>query len=177
MSDGAYAGLRRAARASSADPDTTENQPENEEEEEASAGEDRKDDEMTDKTTSASDDAIAAARAEGKAEGEKSGFAKANERMKAVQASEHYEGRERLAASLLGHASLSADDIIASLEAADAAPAPEASDGDDAKARAEMRDNLAKEQPASTASEGEGETKAEDTSLVDNMKDRFQAAK
>lgn len=173
MSDGAYAGLRRAARASSADPDTTEDQPENEEEEDASAGEDRKDDEMTDKTTSASDDAIAAARAEGKAEG----FAEANERAASVMASEHYEGREKLAASLLGHASLGADDIIKSLEAADAAPAPEASDDDDGKARAEMRDNLTKEQPASTASEGEDETKAEDTSLIDNMKARFGEAK
>lgn len=44
-------------------------------------------------------------------EGHTAGFTEANERMKAVFASEHYAGRETLAAKMLGKPGLSAEDI------------------------------------------------------------------
>lgn len=68
-------------------------------------------------------------------------FAQVNARFQTVLASEEYAGREQLAHTLLGNASLSADNIIAALAAA---PSPNAKAGDaEAAARAEMKSALA----------------------------------
>ncbi|CDO34053.1 hypothetical protein [Novosphingobium sp. KN65.2] len=45
-------------------------------------------------------------------EGREAGFKSANDRMNAVFASEHYAGREAIAAKMLGKASMTAEDII-----------------------------------------------------------------
>ena len=178
MSNGAYAGLRLAARAG--EPDTDEpNAMTPEDEDEADAKDSKKgnkkdDDYMTEDEHNA---ALAKAQADAKAEG----FAEANARSAAVMASEHYAGNEKLAANLLGKPALSADDIIGSLEAAGprtAAPAADAgADADDDAARADMRSKLAAEQPDKTADASDPEASAEDTMLVDNMKSRFPEAK
>lgn len=175
MNDGAYAGLRLAARAGDPDPETAETPPETDDDE-PSKGKKKKDTEMTNEEHEA---AVAAASDKARAEGKAAGFAEANERSAAVMASEHYAGNEPLAAKLLAKESLSADDIIDSLSAAN--PKTEggnASESNEEGDRAEMRKNLAAEQPETTGDEGGSkEIEAKDTSLVDNMKARFESAK
>lgn len=68
-------------------------------------------------------------------------FAAANDRALAVMASEHFAGREKLAATLLANDKLSAGEIVAAL-AATTAPAAAAGDPD-AAAREEMKAALA----------------------------------
>lgn len=128
--NGAYAGLRMAARAASPDPESNpQHQPS---EEESDAGCSRKDNEtMTDTTTN--DEAIAQARAEA--------TAAANARFGKVLASEHYAGNEKLAATLLANDKMSADEVIAALAAVEK---PEAAAADpEAAARDEMKAALA----------------------------------
>lgn len=68
----------------------------------------------------------------------------ATDRSLAVMASEHFAGREKLAATLLANDKLSADEIVGIL----AASGTVASEDDaDAKARADMRAKIAAEQP------------------------------
>lgn len=167
MTDGAYAGLRLAARAGSPEPDDMEDTTP-EEEDETTEGKKKDDDYMTEEEHKAA-----------VAEAEAKGFAAANARAATVMASEHYKGREPLAAKLLEKDALSADDIVGMLKAASPAAPANAAEADDDKARAEMRANLAAEQPEPTGTAGENalETEASDTSLVDSMKARFSAAK
>lgn len=136
-----------------------------EEEDESEAGKHKEKPYMTESEANA---AIAAARAEG--------FAEANARATTVLASEHYVGRENLATTMLANEKLSADEIVTMLAAAPKAAAPAASepaaDADDEKARAEMRDKLAAEQPEPTGQAAEDEPEA-NNSLVANMKARF----
>ena len=66
----------------------------------------KKDDPMPDETENKA--AVDAARTEGHG----AGFKAANERMGAVFASEHYTGREAMAAKLLGKPAMTAEDII-----------------------------------------------------------------
>lgn len=72
----------------------------------------------------------------------------ATDRSLAVMASDHFAGREKLAATLLA-SSMSADEIITALAAAPKGPASgvDADDADDAKARADMRAKLSADQP------------------------------
>jgi hypothetical protein len=169
MSTATYAGLRAAVRAGSPKPDDMEPKETAEDEEDADEAEakpkgKKKDQYMTESETN---DAIASARAEG--------FAQATARANAVLASEHYTGREALATTMLANEKLSADEITTFLAAAPkaAAPAaPAAAETDDEAARAELRQNLAAEQPEPTGQAAEEEPQA-DNSLVDNMKARF----
>lgn len=131
MSNGAYAGLRLAARAGKPDPDETmeDNTPEDEAEDETEdAKGKKKDDYMTEDEHNA---AVAEATAKAKAD-ERARFG-------AVMASEHYEGREKLAATLLANDKLSADEIIGALEAASPAVAEETEADTEAAAREEMQ--------------------------------------
>lgn len=123
MSNGPYAGLRLATRASSTPDD---DMPANETIE---TGDQKKDDEMTEEEHKA---AVAQARADGKTEG----FAEANDRFAAVIGSEHYAGREGLAHKMLGNVKLGADDIIETLAAAEKKPETQA-DAGDTQAKAE----------------------------------------
>lgn len=130
MSNGAYAGLRLAARAADTPEDDHDETCTDEAGKTGSKGKKKDEPKMTEAST-IDDTALAAARAEG--------FKAANERNAAVAASEHYAGREKLAANLLGNDKLSAADIIAALAEAPA-PVTAASEPDpDAAARAEMR--------------------------------------
>ena len=70
----------------------------------------------------------------------------ATDRSLAVMASEHFAGREKLAATLLG-SSMSADEIITALAAAPKPSVGANADDEDAKARADMRAKLAADQP------------------------------
>lgn len=171
MENGAYAGLRMAARAAGGDPENNHTLPGDEEE--IVTGEHEEDEDMTKEEHEA---ALAKASADARAEGRAEGFAEANQRAATVMASEHYAGREKLAAKLLEKDALSADDIVGMLEAAEPA-SPANADGDDTAARAEMRANLAAEQPEPTGEGGSENLSAEDNSLVDNMKARFPGAK
>lgn len=101
--------------------------------------------------------------------------AEVHQRYSTVMASEHYAGREALATTMLANDKLSADEIVTMLAAAPKAAAPVASEeGDDDGARAEMRQNLAAEQPGNTGQAAEdAPTSQADTSLVDNMKARY----
>lgn len=125
-----------AAAAAEMDPELDPNESEPDEDEDDASSADctkKKDSTMTD-TTKAVAEAVAAERT----------------RTNAVLASDHYAGREKLAANLLS-TPLSAEDITAALAAA---PKIEAStlvlDGDDA-ARAELRNGLVAGQPAATS--------------------------
>lgn len=150
--------------ASEAEMDPTEMP--DEDEDESEAGQKKKDKPyMTESEASA---AIAAARAEG--------FAEATARANTVLGSEHYAGREALATTMLANDKLSADEIVTMLAAAPKAATPIAggAEADDEAARAEMRDNLAAEQPANTGQATEETAEAQaDTTLVDNMKARY----
>lgn len=163
----------RQALASAAleEPETMETPPE-EQIEDQPEGQNKDDEFMTEEEHKA---AVAEAEAAALAKG----FAAANARAATVMASEHYKGREPLAAKLLEKDALSADDIVGMLEAASPAAPANAAEADDDRARAEMRANLAAEQPEPTGTAGENalETEASDTSLVDSMKARFSAAK
>lgn len=151
--------------ASEAEMDPTEMP--DEDEDESEAGGKKKDKPYM--TESEANAAIAAARAEG--------FAEASARANTVLASEHYAGREALATTLLANDKLSADEIVTALAAAPKAAAPVApanAEEDDEAARAEMRQNLAAEQPAPTGQAAEDLPSAQaDTTLVDNMKARY----
>lgn len=133
MSNGAYAGLRLAARAADTPDDDHDETCTDADCNTHGKGKKKDEPKMTDAST-IDDTALAAARAEG--------FKAANERNAAVVASEHYAGREKLAANLLGNDKLSAADIIAALAEAPA-PVAAATTDPDAAARAEMRDALA----------------------------------
>lgn len=145
MSDnGAYAGLRRAARAGKPEtqPETPETEAEDEEEYSESDGgkKKKKEPEMSNSDNQA---AIAAAREEGRA----AGAADTHARYATVMASEHYAGREKLAMKLLGNDKLSADEIVDTLEAAEPATTTAESSEDrqetaEAAARAEMKDAI-----------------------------------
>lgn len=65
----------------------------------------------------------------------------ANARFAAVLASEHYAGREKLAANLLGNEKMSADEIVTALALADKIE-PKAEEDPDAAARAAMADAI-----------------------------------
>lgn len=121
------------------DPQTQPTPDDDEEEDESEAGKNKDKPYMTEEEHKA---ALAAARAE------------ATTRMNTVLASEHYTGREKLAATLLGNDKMSAEEIVAAL--ADA-PAPSAAtpEGDEEAARAAMRDRLAAEQPGNTETGGD----------------------
>lgn len=94
-----------AHRAATKPNNETVDEPEDEEIEEPDASTSNgKDKKMTDTNTAAVETA--------KKEGHDSGFKAANDRMNAVFASEHYAGREALAAKMLGKPGLSAEDII-----------------------------------------------------------------
>lgn len=124
------------------DPQTPPTPDDDEDQDESEAGKKKDKPYMTEDEHKA---ALAAARAE------------ANTRMNTVLASEHYSGREKLAANLLANDALSADAIISALSvAAKEGPAPNAEPDDDA-ARAAMRDKLAAEQPGKTTGEDDGE--------------------
>jgi hypothetical protein len=118
-------------------PDQDPTRPEDEEDEPETATKPRskpaKDKDMT-------EEELLAVKAEARAEG----FKAATERSNTVLASEHYQGREALAKSLLA-TDLSAEQIVTSLAAAPkiepAAVAADPEAGDDA-ARAEMREAI-----------------------------------
>ena len=81
-------------------------------------------------------------------------------RTNTVLTSEHYAGREKLAANLLS-TPLSAEDIAAALAAAPKIePSALVFDGDDA-ARAELRQGLANSQPAATSEADEAAAEAQ----------------
>lgn len=123
MNDGAYAGLRRAPRASASDPCDDENLPEDEDDTDEAKGKKKENKTMSnpnpavqaanlqgaDAQTSqaAIDQAVTVARAE----------TQANERQRisAVFASEDVKGRECAAAELLANSDMPADRIIAML--------------------------------------------------------------
>ena len=162
MINGAYAGLRRAARAAPAMADDSEyeNGPDTEDDEVAGAKPKKKDTDMND--TETTDAALAAAEAKGRAEG----AAATHQRYAAVMASDHYAGREKLAMKLLGNDKLSADEIIDTLQAADTAAPAEAADPE-AAARAEMQDAIAETGNSNADASGAGSVnKAEATSAV-----------
>ena len=98
----------------------------------------RKERSMSDENKAALD----AAKTEGRAEA----FKEANERMNAVFASEHYAGREGLAAKMLGKQGMSADDIIdilaATPKADTSAMSAQQREAADEAGRKEMRDAL-----------------------------------
>lgn len=76
----------------------------------------------------------------------------ATDRSLAVMASEHFAGREKLAATLLG-SSMSSDEIITALAAAPKGTSADADpDSDEDKARANLRKELAANQPGLTGS-------------------------
>ncbi len=141
MTDGAYAGLRMAARADEPDPENTETDPDDEEcsSDGKSKKKDKKD--MNEQDQKAAID---------KAYSE--GFAASNARFGKVLASDEYAGREPLAQSLLA-TSLSADEIITTLASAEAKPVNSAEMSDDDKkaaaeeaGRQEMKDALKESQ-------------------------------
>ena len=101
----------------------------------------KKDDDMSD-----SQNAAAVADAEKK--GHEAGFSAANDRMNTVFASEHYVGREAMAAKLLGKPSMSAEDIVDVLADTPKAEKSALTDEEAKKAaeeagRKEMKDALA----------------------------------
>jgi hypothetical protein len=107
MSRFANLGSRLTAPVPDEDPDTEIPAPDVPDEDE----DEKEEPNMTDTTNDA---AIAAARAEGRNE--------ANARWNTVLASEHYAGREQIAAQLLSNDAMTAEAIIAALAAALAAP-------------------------------------------------------
>lgn len=99
--------------------------------------------------------------------------AEVHQRYGTVMASEHYAGREKLAATLLANDKMSADEIVTALAAAAPAAPAKADDGDDdAAARAAMRDKLAAEQPGPTGQAADEPDPQADDSLVASMKAR-----
>lgn len=102
-----------------------------------------------------------------KAEGHAAGFKEANDRMNKVFASEHYEGREKTAQTLLGK-NMSADDIIDVLATT---PKIEQSSSDasveadaEAAARNEMKDAIAQTSNSSVEASGSASNKKDETS-------------
>lgn len=133
MSNGAYAGLRMAARAAKPDPesDPNETEPDNDEDDKAKSKSKNKDAKPMDENCEdkASFDA---------------GFSAANARFNTVLASDAYAGNEAQAKVLLANDKLSADEIISILAAANpAAPAAASDEDSDDAARAEMQAALA----------------------------------
>lgn len=138
MTEQAYAGLRRAARAGDTETETPPHNQDKNGEEEAKTSKKKKEHAMTQESNAS---ALAAATSAG---------AKAtHERYAAVMASDHYAGREPLAMKLLGNDKLSADEIIDTLSAAEAKPAPSAAntalsqEASEAAGRQEMQAALA----------------------------------
>lgn len=131
MKTGAYAGLRMAARAATPDPeqDPNEIEPDGDPDDESAPPKERNKKDMKPMDTNCNDTAVAQA------------VAAERTRTTTVLASEHYAGREKLAASLLA-TELGADQIVAALAAATPAAAV-ASDDPEAAARSEMQDALA----------------------------------
>lgn len=121
-----YAGLRRVARAVDAEP-TPENEPD------APKGPKA---EQKKEVTMTEEEKLAAAKAEGKSEALAEASAAANARYNTVLASEHYAGREKLAAKLLGNDKLDATEIVGMLAEAEKA-APVAADPETNRAAAE----------------------------------------
>lgn len=121
------------ARASAADaPETPNSAPD------ALGGEPQGNEPATntiEKENEMADEAHTAALAAAREEGQKAGFTSANERMNAVFASEHYAGRETLAAKMLAKPGLEAKDIIDLLADAPKTAAPAAAEGNDAELR------------------------------------------
>lgn len=136
--------------------------PEEEDECDAGNGSKKKDCEMTDTTTD-TEAAVAKARTEA--------TEAANKRFSTVLASEHYAGREALAQNLLGNAALSAEQIVAALEAAPKAGAAELSDEDKRKAaeeagREEMKAALAANNNSEVDANGDGKGGKPDTAAA-----------
>jgi hypothetical protein len=137
MSNGAYAGLRLAARAAKPDPeaDPNETEPDNDEDDQSEPKSKKKCKDKNPMDENCEDKASFAA-----------GFAAANDRFNAVLASENYAGNTALAHTLLGNDKLSADEILTVLAAA-SPPAPAAAAASDVDAeeaaRAEMQAALA----------------------------------
>jgi hypothetical protein len=142
MSNGAYAGIRLAARAGKPKPDMEDTMPDEDEDMEEDTdmkkpkGKKKETEYMNEEQAQA---AISASRSEG--------FAEANARAGAVISSNHYEGREKLAAAMLANDKLSADEIVTMLAASPAASSAASSEDTD---RASMRAALADSQPKST---------------------------
>lgn len=167
MNDGAYAGLRLAARAGDPEP---ENNPDNQpEDEKTSAGTKKKEDDMS-TANKDQEAAVAQAQADAKAEG----MREANERFSKVLASEHYAGREPLAKKLLGNASLSADEIIETLSVAEKKADQQAEERANAEAaeeggRKEMQAALSETKNSNIDAEGSGKSgpKADSSKIWD----------
>jgi hypothetical protein len=95
------------------------------------------------------------------------GFKQANDRMNAVFASEHYDGREAAAHVMLGNVKLGADDIISILAASPKSETLATNIADtEANAREELRKNLAQNQPQSLGNDGGETPKADDADPV-----------
>jgi hypothetical protein len=153
MSNGAYAGLRMAARADDPRAQNEDRKPDDSDEEED--GREEREPTMASITKEEHDTAIAKASADA--------TAAANARFSAVLASEEYAGREPLAQKLLGNANLSADDIIDTLKAAEKKPVQEAADassaaaGAEEAARQEMQAELARNKNSNVDANASGE--------------------
>lgn len=87
----------------------------------------------------------------------------ATDRALAVMASEHFAGRDKLAATLLANDKLSATEIVTVLAAAAPVAAPAKAEDDETKARAAMQAALAAEQPGPT-----GQAADEPKAVADN---------
>jgi hypothetical protein len=102
------------------------------------------------------------------AKGHAAGFKEATDRMNAVFASGHYAGREASAHVMLGNAKFSADEIIGVLAAQPKVEPAAINDTIDTEAteRADLRKNLAENQPQSLGNEGGEAPKADDADPV-----------
>lgn len=155
MNNGAYAGLRLAARAAKPDPEADPNETEPDgDPDDTSASNDGKGKEKKPMDTNCEDTAVAQA------------VAAERTRNSTVLASEHYAGREKLAASLLS-TDLSADQIVAALAAAGVPASAERVDTD-ASARAEMREAIDETQNSAldASASGAGGTETKDYASV-----------
>lgn len=130
----------------------------------------RKEDDMDEKEQAA---AVSAARKEG----HDAGFKAAIDRMNTVMASEHYTGREKQAATMLGKPAMSADDIVDVLADMPKVEKQELSAEEqraaaEAAGRQEMRDAIAGGQNSSVdaggsaAPGGDGKRNASETSAL-----------
>lgn len=150
MSNGAYAGLRLAARASNPDPDNDPNSEPDGNDDGATPPKGKKKKDETQMNDEASAAAIAAAEQTGVSKGAKA----ANERFSAVLASEHYAGREKLAHKLLDNFSLSAEDVIGALAEAPKGGAQAEAADPEAAARQAMQNALAASANSDIAPDG-----------------------
>ena len=141
----------------SADLPKNPTRPDEDEEDDTTTSE-KKDKEKKDMTTEIE---------QAKAEGHAAGFKEANDRMNKVFASEHYEGREKTAQTLLGK-NMGADDIIdvlASTPKIEPSALLNSVESDpEATALAEMKDALAQTGNSSVEASGGASKKKEETS-------------